>query len=175
MTTATFAVLDKFFNGAQVPAACVSVRDQAYSRAHLRAAAQAWLARDFGQGEQHLRTAVELNSSLLDNGAGELARHFRSWTDLPKVSEPLEFLEGIYGHLPAELSGLAARKRSDLARAAVDFAHQFRAAGDLRRAGRCAWKAVGYRPTLLADRSLVSLLGRSILQKFKSEAATACD
>ena len=43
MTTATFAALDKFFARPEIPPSCMSVRDIAYSRAHLRAAAQAWL------------------------------------------------------------------------------------------------------------------------------------
>ena len=43
MTTATFAVLDKLFKRSDLPDEWNSSRDMAYSQAHLRAAAQAFV------------------------------------------------------------------------------------------------------------------------------------
>lgn len=175
MTTSTFAVLDKFFARPDVTPACLDSRDFAYSRAHLRGAAQAWRVQDSDRGGAHLLEAVKLNPALMEDGGRRLADHFRSWTDLPKITDPLGFLEAIYSRLPAELSPLAGRRRTYLARAAAHFAHQSHAAGDLDKARRLAWKAIGYRPAYLADRSLVALLRDSLFRRTKSEVEVGCE
>ena len=165
MTASTFAVLDKVFSRSDLPERWISARSVAYGRAHLRAAAQAWLARDFRVGADHLGWAVKEDPTLMENDGRDLANHFRAWTDLPKVGRPLEFLEDIYTHLPPELRVLAARRRTDLGRAAAQFAHESYAARDFRAARGYAVRALRYNPSFILNRSLVSILGRSLLNE----------
>ena len=74
MTTATFAVLDKVFSAADLPSSWQARRDQAYSNAHLRAAAQAYHAQAFPVAKDHFATAVRLNPELSADGACLAAR-----------------------------------------------------------------------------------------------------
>ncbi len=67
MTTATFAVLDNFFNIPDLPRPWLDLKARAYSNAHLRATAQAYLSRDFERAKEHLSSAVDLNPCLEEN------------------------------------------------------------------------------------------------------------
>ncbi|NWG13819.1 MAG: glycosyltransferase [Acidobacteria bacterium] len=168
MTEATFAVLDKFFAQPDLPQAWASRKDEAYSRAHLRAAAQAYVAQDFELAGSHLRHAVRLNPVLMENDASPLAHVFRAWTDLPKTRDPLAFLKSVYLHLPAELEALARLRTSHLGRAAADFALESFERQDYARTRRYALKAFKYRPALLLNRGIVSILVRSFLDDTES-------
>ena len=164
MTEATFTVLDKFLAQPDLPQTWASRKEAAYSRAHLRAAAQAYLAKDFELACSHLHNAVRLNPVLMENDASPLTDVFRAWTDLPKTRDPLAFLEGIYGHLPAELAVLAKRRTSHLGQAAAQFAAASLETQDYARTRRYALKALRYGPSLTLDRGFLSILGRSMLK-----------
>ncbi len=165
MTAACFAVLDKLFARGDLPESWRRAEDIAYSRAHLRAAAQAYLARDFGTAAGHLVQAVTRDPTLLEEDARRLADHFRSWTELPKVGAPLNFLEDIYGHLPPALRRLAARRRLHLGRAAAELALRAGDLGDLRAARRYGWRALRYRPLFLLNWRLVRMSARAMLAR----------
>lgn len=161
MTTATFAVLDKVFADPNLPESWQRLHDQAYSNAHLRAAAQAYQVGDFEAAKASLAQAVRLNPALAADGGAALADHFAAWTDLPKTSEPLAFLQRIYDNLPAELTELGRRRRAYLGQAAMQRAFAAHARGDNRTAQAMARQAVRYQPGWLTNRGAWSLLLRS--------------
>lgn len=163
MTAACFAVLDKVFARSDLPESWRRAESIAYSRAHLRAAAQAYLARDFGAACGHLVQAVRRDPSLLEGDARRLADHFRSWTELPKVEAPLIFLEEVYGHLPPVLRPLVAQRKRHLADAALELASRAGDLGDLRAARRYGLRAFRYRPSLLLDWGIIKMSARAML------------
>ncbi len=163
MTQASFAVLDKTFADPDLPWDWTIMRKGAYSRAHLRGAAQAYLTGQFEDGAWHLRHAICLEPALASQNGAALAQHFAAWTDLPKTGDSLSFLASIYDHLPDELDGLRARRGQELARVAMHTAFEAFARGDMRTARVAVRRAVRYSPTWLGNRGVVSVLLRSHL------------
>ena len=158
MTTATFAVLKKTFDDPDLPKAWRLRRDEAYSRAHLRAAAQAYTGRDFPAAAGHMRDAVRANPSLAGGGAEPVARIIAGWANYVKTPDPLGFLQGVYDHLPEELAPLRARRRRDLAAEALHLAAAAWRRQDARAMRSLAWQALCYRPVLAFDRSAIAML-----------------
>jgi glycosyltransferase involved in cell wall biosynthesis/cation transport regulator ChaB len=161
MTTATFAVLDKVFKDPALPQSWYDLRDQAYSNAYLRAAAQAYQVGDFDAAKTSLTQAVQLNPTLAADGGAALAGHFAAWTDLPKTSEPLAFLQRIYGNLPDSLAELRQRRHQHLGQAAMAMAFALYRRGDRASAKTTAWQAVRYQPGWLANRGALAVLVHS--------------
>jgi glycosyltransferase involved in cell wall biosynthesis len=163
MTTATFAVLDKAFADPALPEAWRLLKDRAYSRANLRAAAQAYLAGDYAQGAECVSQAVALDPSLAAGGGEPLAKHFAAWIELPKTRDPLGFLEAVYLHLPPELGALRARREAELGRAAMQIAFAAYAHRDMTTARRTARAAFRHDPRWLSNGGAVAVLIRSHL------------
>lgn len=169
MTTATFAVLDKFFADPDLPPSWRAWRNRAYSRAHLRAAAQAYrLEESLGVARIHLEKAVALDPTLAAAGGEPLAQMLSAWTDLPKIGDPLAYLERIYDNLPASLDSLSARRRDTLGQAAMRQAFSAARDGDLSRARTALHRALHYQPRWLANRGALSILVRSHLSLRRS-------
>ena len=164
MTTATFAVLDKVFTDPALPLGWLALRNQAYSQAFLRAAAQAFHAGDYSLAKDHLCRALELDAELAKAGGEKLANQFLAWMDLPKVKEPLQLLEKIYAHLPAELNALQRRSKQNLGQAAMQIALEAYQAGDLQAARAAILRAARYQPKRLLKRGVIAVLLRSVLQ-----------
>ncbi|MCA9935271.1 MAG: glycosyltransferase [Ardenticatenaceae bacterium] len=164
MTTATFAVLENFFRRSDLPAPWQAMRDRAYSRAHLRAAAQAYRVPDaLQEAQEHLATAVQHDPILLANHAEPLARILSGWTDLPKIADPLAYLETIYNNLPPNLPELAQRRQRDLGQIAMRQAYQAYEKGDMLRAKTAVRKAIRCQPHWLTNRGALSILLRTHL------------
>ena len=169
MTRATFAVLDKTFSDPDLPPTWRARREQAYSRGFLRAAAQAYTARDFERGADFMREAVRLCPDLCANGAELLARLAAGWANHSKTAEPLRFLSAFYAHLPEELSALRRRRSCDLAREARQLAFAAYKRGDTASARSALWQAIMYRPDFVFNRGVLSILVRTT-RSFLSEA-----
>ncbi len=163
MTGATFAVLDKVFGDKNLPGDWRALRTRSYSRANVRAAAQAYLAADYPSGAGYLIQAVAQDSSLIADDAARLADHLAAWSELPKVGDRIDFLESIYDHLPPELEILKRRKRHDLGRAAMQSAFEAYHRGDLPAARDAAQRAFRHDPRWLANRGAVAVFVRSYL------------
>ena len=164
MTTASFAVLDKLFANHDLPTDWLALRDKAYSQAHLRAAAQAYLGRNFTAGGEHLTTAATLSPELLAEGGRSLAAHFAAWTELPKNDAPLLFLQDIYDNLPQALAALRPRRRSELGRMAMERAFKRYEQGDMPEARRAVRRAIQCQPGWLLNRGALSIFIRSHLR-----------
>jgi glycosyltransferase involved in cell wall biosynthesis len=167
MTTATFAVLDKVLSDPTLPADWRHLEDLAFSNAHLRATAQAYLLGDFESAKVSLIKAIELNPALVANNQAVLANQFLAWTDLPKTSDRLMFLQRIYDNLPDSLIELRQRRRSDLGQAAMVLAFESYQRNDLGRARSAALKAVRYQPRWLMNRGALSVLLHSSLDSWR--------
>jgi glycosyltransferase involved in cell wall biosynthesis len=161
MTTSTFAVLDKVYADANLPEEWQSLRDKAYSHAHLRAAAQAYLAHDFDYARNQLRKAVQLNSELANGEGRALADLFISWTELPKVRDRFQFLEGVFNHLPEEIPALQKNRRQYLGEAAIQMAFQAYLTGDYKMTRNAVIHAIRYQPHWMINRGAVSIFIRS--------------
>lgn len=163
MTTATFAVLQKLFARDDLPASWRSMRNVAYSRAYLRAAAQAYRSGPYAAAAGYLKQAAELDASLLADNGKPLALIMAAWTDLPKIAAPLNYLENIYDNLPPELHQLQAQKREQLGELAMRLAYSAYRHKDLAKARAAVRRALRYRPRYLANRGVLSILIRSHL------------
>jgi tetratricopeptide (TPR) repeat protein len=163
MTTATFAVLDKTFSDPSIPDEWKEMEDEAYCNAYLRSAAQAYHAKDYQNAEASLEEALSRNPTLLDDAARALANQFVAWTELPKVAEPLSFLEDIYQNLPDSLNMLKSRANKELGNVSIQLAfkaYQNRNMADSRYYLR---KAIGWDPSWLKNRGVISIFLRSFL------------
>jgi hypothetical protein len=160
MTKATFAVLDKVYSDPNLLDTWRARRDEAYSRAYLRAAAQAYTASDFTRAQEHMRAAIQLQPAWSAGNAEPLARLVAGWANHVKTKEPLAFLEGVYGHLPEELAHLGRRRNGDLAREALQLAYAARRRDDPVTASRRVRQAIVYDPRVLFNRGVLSILVR---------------
>jgi hypothetical protein len=88
----------------------------------------------------------------------------QGWTELPKVTDPLAFLERIYDHLPPGFAALQGRKAAELSRVALQRAFLADRQGDRAAAGRAVLQAGRYRPAALLNRGALAILGRSLLR-----------
>jgi glycosyltransferase involved in cell wall biosynthesis len=158
MTTACFAVLDKTYEEEMLPARWRARQNEAYSRAYLRAAAQAYTAGELRAAGNYMAAAVRLNPQLCAGNAELLAQLVAGWANHVKTSEPLEFLERLYSHLPVELDVLRGRRRHDLSRQAMHLAFSAHDRGDAPAARARIWQAAGYLPRVLLNRGVLSLL-----------------
>lgn len=165
MTTATFAVLDKLFADPDLPADWLALRDRAYSRAYLRAAAQGYFGRHFAQAQASLSTAVSLDPDLLAENGRRLAHHFSAWAELPKNNQPLPFLEDIYHNLPPHLTLMRQRRRRDLGRAAMEQAFRHYEQANMAQTRTAIRRAIRYQPGWLLNRGALSVLIRSHLKR----------
>jgi hypothetical protein len=165
MTQASFATLQKVYDRPDLPTEWLVLCENAFSQAHLRAAANAFLAGETADGSSHLAQAVRLNPGLLDQQAQPLADRLSAWTELPKVADPLSLLETVYRNLPPELETLRRRGRSDLANLALRQA--FSAPPDSPQPARTALlRALRYQPlAVLANRGALALLARTLLRR----------
>ncbi len=151
MTTATFAVLDKVFQEPDLPLSWQALRDEAYSYANLRGAAQAYSARNYDQAKIYLGEAVRLNPELSINNAELLAKNIMGWANYSKISEPLPFLEDIYTNLPENLTELQRRKSHDLSNIAMQIAFTAYAQGDFPKTRTTLWYAFRQQPKQLLN------------------------
>lgn len=163
MTTATFAVLEKVFDDPSLPLEWQAMRDEAYGNAHLRAAAQAYRAKDYVAGKQHLAQAATLNADLVADEARMLGKRLVSFINLPKIRAPLHYLESVYDNLPDELAVLRQQRARDIGQAAVGLTFDAYARGDLALARTAVRRALRYRPQLLKNRGVLVILLRSHL------------
>ena len=161
MTTATFAVLEKLFSQTDLPSRWAEMRDKAYSRAHLRGAAQAYQAEDFATAAEYLDTAARLDPDLLANDAAALAKSIAGWANYAKTRDPLAFLENVYAHLPDSLAVLRRRRKQDVAAEAIQLAFAAYSRHDAAAAKTAAIRAIRCQPKWLFNRGVVSLLVKS--------------
>jgi len=161
MTRATFAVLDKIYADPDLPESWLSMKDEAYASAYLRAAAQAYLAKDFDHAKACLGNAIELDPELAASDGSTLADQFIAWSDIPKVRYPLQFLESIFDNLPDCVASLRAHRKQHLGRAAIQLAFEAYQRGDYQTTYSATWHAFRYRPQYLMNRGALAIFLRS--------------
>lgn len=169
MTTATFAVLEKLFAREDLPPDWQAMKDEAYSQAFLRAAAQSYRIMDYEEGKKNLAQAVILAPDLLAEEGDQMALRFVAWTDLPKFPDRLAYLEDIYQNLPPELDVLARRREQELGQAAMQFAYEAYYRGDMTRTRTAVRSALRYQPDRIMNRGTISILMRSHLSFLKEQ------
>ncbi len=162
MTTATFAVLDKLYAKPELPPAWQELHDQAYSRAYLRAAAQAYHATQYDYAKNCIENAIQLNPSLVQDDGQLLTNTFSGWIDLPKTSQPLEFLETIYDNLPENLQALQRRKRQNVGKAAIQLAFYSYQQGDMAMTRYAIRHAFRCQPRYLLNRGALAIFLHSL-------------
>lgn len=161
MTRATFAVLDNLFAREDLPSSWRDWRELAYSRAHLRAAAQAFRTADYTSAASSLNEAIEYDPSLMNDGGKSLAQIMMGWTELPKIASPLTYLGNAYNNLPASLSTLRRRKHEQLGELALRLAYNARKEQDIATTRKMMRRAIRHRPAYLMNRGILLQLLRS--------------
>ena len=164
MTEATFAVLDKIYKDTSLPEGWLGMKDQAYSNAYLRAAAQAYHANDYATAKASLAEAVRLNPLLIENEAELLSKRLAAIADSPKSGDPLAYLENVYSNLPDSLHILQERRGRDLGQVAMRMAYASHKQGDISSARQAVYRAFLYHPAWLANRGALSIFIRSWLR-----------
>jgi hypothetical protein len=162
MTAASMAVLDKHFGDPELPPSWRGWKNQAYSNAHLRAAANQYVTARFPSAAQHLLEAVNLNPELAAHDSRLLREHISAWTDLPKTGDRLAFLETVYAQVPEHLIPKAQRY-ADIGQIAFRIALEADDHGDRALARAAVWTALRARPAWLVNRGVVSILLRTFL------------
>jgi glycosyltransferase involved in cell wall biosynthesis len=157
MTQATFAVLDKVFADPELSGSWRSLRHQAYANAHLRAAAQAYLSRDYTVGKAAISRAAGLNPALTYDDAALLVKRINGWASSPKIAHRLRFLENIYNNLPDDLAKLRTRRRHELAQAAMHQAFESYHCGDFSTTRSVILKAFLYQADWLRNRGALAI------------------
>ncbi len=163
MRVAARTVLDKIYNGPDLPEKWSAMRDQVYSRYYLGSSAHFYRAGDYGRAIGEIREAVRLCPDLLCDNAEQLAEKIAIWANDVRITDPLKFLGDIYDHLPEELDELRRRRARDIGRIAMQFAFEAYQRGDLTHARNAAWRAFRYQPGWLTNRGALSIFVRSLL------------
>jgi len=163
MTEANFAVLDKIFNNPDLGEPWKQLYNQAYCQAHLRAAANTYLLRDFVSAKKHLMKATSYSPELLNERTRCINDSFMAWTELPKVQDPISFLNDIYTNLPDVLQGIRRQADIDISNAALRIAFEAYACGDGAGVRKNVLYALRRQPSLLGNRGVLSILLKSFL------------
>jgi glycosyltransferase involved in cell wall biosynthesis len=161
MTRATFAVLDKTFDDPQLSPEWRARQGEAYSRGHLRAAAQAYTAEAFENAVENMRQAVTLDPALAADDGALIAGIVAGWANHVKTRDPLAFMARIYANLPVELAALGRHRRDALGAEALQLAFAAHQRGEFRAARRYAGQALAYRPKAIFNRGVLSILVRA--------------
>ena len=165
MTQATFAVLDKVFGDPNLPASWAAMRDRAYANGHLRAAAQAYQAKAYVRARTAMDEAIRLHPELLGHNAEQVARRIAAWAEDPKTSDPMDYLESVYTHLPDSLDVLRRQRKSILGKAALQFAFEAFGRGDFAATRSTLVRSLRYQPAWLVNRGAWSIFVRSLLAR----------
>jgi hypothetical protein len=161
MTTANFTVLHKIFADPELPEAWQSLKMQAFSQAHLRAAAHGYLAGDIVKAKSNLTQAIDYDNTLLTDQAQPILNRIASWTDLPKTDAPVEFMERVFFNLPEELLSLI-DPRTELGKVAVRLAFSSYQMGEPQITKVAVRRAIRSQPKWIFNRGLVSIFFRSV-------------
>ncbi len=166
MTNASFAVLDKVFNNALIPESWLKEKNVAYSHAHLRAAANAYLTHQIDSGNQHLLEACALNPQLLEENGEMLVHKTLSWAESPKIKDSLNFLSYVYSQLPTEIEQALGRTKNEiLAEFAIQKAFGFYQKEDYAQCRFYVLKALGLHKKWMFNRGVLRILFNSIRKR----------
>ena len=102
MRTAFLKVLEKFYREPDLPPGVVAYKDKAYASVLMTTAAYAYHASEHNQGRDDLLEALRLDPTLRDNGYQRLIKRMVGWSDDPRSSEPVVFLQRIIESVPPE-------------------------------------------------------------------------
>ncbi len=166
MTKASFEVLTNVFVNPLLPAQWLQHKDTAYSHAHLRAAANAYLIEDIITAREHLKEASRLNPHLCEDGGKLFIQKTFGWTEIPKAKDPLQFLTTIYNNLPEVLDHEIGRKKNAIfADFAIQKAFQYFQNQQYNQAGKFARKGVQYDRKWLRNRGVLSIIVQTWIKK----------
>ncbi|MCB9107500.1 MAG: glycosyltransferase [Anaerolineales bacterium] len=158
MRTAMLMVLDKTFNDPDLPAKWQTQKNKAYAAAYVRAAARAYLAGTQTDGKNDLNEAVRLDPDLLRDQASGLSRELAGWANAPLAEDPLTYLEQVLDNLPDGLRQLHQRRKSVLAKFAIELAFQAHHQGNRSSTRSLVLRAFRYQPNWLRNRWALSIL-----------------
>ncbi|HEX9018010.1 MAG TPA: glycosyltransferase [Anaerolineaceae bacterium] len=162
MRKALMAVLGKFFRQTNLSAEVQGCKDPAYASALVTAAAYAYHAQNYAQGQQDLSEAARLDPALRSEKYQALVDTLSGWAEDPRSADPLEYLQRVIDNPPPGLDGLA--RQVQRAKADMTLAMLFRGDRAARRARRGdLLKAVYYKPEWLLNRGVLRLLADAYL------------
>jgi hypothetical protein len=160
MTTATFAVLDKLYSQPDLDPAWQDLRDPAYSQAYMRAAAQAYYAQNIDYAKNCIKNAVHLDPILAEKEGQRLVDAFSGWLDLPKTTQPMDYLETVYDNLPESLQELKQHKQQHIGQAAIQLAFYSYQQGDMATTRYAVQRAFRCQPRYLLNRGALAIFLR---------------
>jgi hypothetical protein len=157
MRTAFLMVLQKFYRQPDLPPSVVAYKDKAYASVLMTTAAYAYHAGENNQGRDDLLEALRLDPTLRDNDYQRLIKRMVGWSDDPRSTEPVVFLQRIIESMPPEQTVL----KRHLQRAVADVL-----LGELFKGTRETWRVrrgdllsvIRNKPEWLLNRGVLRML-----------------
>jgi glycosyltransferase involved in cell wall biosynthesis len=115
MRKAIFAVIDKFFSQPELPENLKDYKNAVYATALVHAAAYAYNASDFPNGQHDLAEAINRDPTLADEQYQKLIKSLVGWSYDPRSSNPTKFLQRIIANPPPGHPGLSRQLRRAMA------------------------------------------------------------
>jgi glycosyltransferase involved in cell wall biosynthesis len=145
-----FHILDEVFRRWTLPDDIVSEKDQICAGWRFWIACRYYLVQQWEDGIRNLQSALELRPDLLSHPE-RLLRLFYCDAVSPRVRiwDPIEFIEGVFDHLPAAASPIRHRKAELLSQVCTHLALRAFSDGDLGQGRRRIGEAVKANPAMI--------------------------
>lgn len=154
--------LEKIFSLPGLPRHLITARSQITASTHLSLAMLAYDNGLFEQAQAELCRALELYPRLSEREFGPVVERIVGHAGYFLTTDPAGFVARVLDHLPGPLGSLRGRRREILGMVWSSQAWKAHAAGDLPLMRKSVLRAVWYRPSLLANRGVLSMLGQSV-------------
>ena len=145
-----FAVADRAFANADLPANVKAQQMPIYSNIHFWLSCRYYGARQWDGARRNLTTAMALQPGLSAQ-PGEMALRFSGYALSPPVNDPLRFAQDVLDHLPACASDLQKHRSQLLSRIHVNLALRDYCAGDVAGAQGQLAHAIALEPAWATD------------------------
>ena len=165
MHTATLAVLDKLSQQQALENDSLTLLNEAYGAAYIKAACRFYSVKAVERAKRDLSQAIDYTPHLLKDDGLKLRQHFCGWAFAPSMNEPFEYLSTIYDNLPEPVRFLRRFKRTELALALLHQAETLKQQGRITEAGNAVCRAVFLRPQLLRNRNNMAAVGAHLYRR----------
>jgi len=158
-----FKVLDKFFSDPNLPVDTKRLKPEAYKVLHLEGAARYYRRGQVDAGSKHLRQAFGSPSSLQQIDEDRFLEWLAAAALDVRVTEPHQFIDLVFDHLPADLANLQFLRRK--AHGRYHIAAAFAAYNKNQPAETRRHIIPGLRqdPSIICNRGFVNISLRSLL------------
>jgi tetratricopeptide (TPR) repeat protein len=143
-----FAVLDRVFADSQLPANVVALKEQAYGTMRCWMSCRCYAAGRWNEAKRNLTESLALRPQLLEHPE-DLLQVFYHHALSAHVSDPAEFITGLFDHLPLAADGLWPYRSHLLGQVYAELALRSYGLGDIAEAKDKLAEAITLDPAIL--------------------------